>query len=110
MTEKIELKKLPNDDHVITQEFNVGKIAPSDRDDSKYMLVPMSVTSAMYMMSETMKRMDQENPAYETNFESALEEYCKYWLLDKLGMVSYPLQYNAKGDIQGLKGEYAVEC
>lgn len=90
----------------IQASFNVGEIYPHDRDGKKVMTMRMYCGGTMDMLKESIKNTAREN--MDSEFDGALEEYCRMWLMQHLGLEHYPLQYNEDGSISGFKDEYEL--
>ena len=90
-------------------EFDLGEIKESKErivNGHKAISVPMGIKTSMMIMKETIKNMvKQEN--YEA-YEEYLDEYCRLYLNDVIGVESYPIQYKEDGSIEGLKKEETV--
>ena len=108
MREKIQITVNEKGEHFIQATFNIGKVASASSPDASYVTLSMGVEAVMQVLSYTLKNFDRETPGWETRFDEALNEYCKQWMLGRLGIFQHPLQYNEEGNIEGLKREYEV--
>lgn len=102
---KIELKLRDGErgmpEGYISAEFSVGEIYPADK-----MVMRFGGQGTMVGLKESMKHKAREGQSKD--FDNTLEEYCRMWLMEHLGVSQFPLKYKSDGSIDGLAGEYAI--
>jgi uncharacterized protein YqkB len=100
-----EKKVINGKEHLIAViEFDLGEIKEHKENfvnGHRAVSVPMGIKTSMMIMKETIKNMVKQED-YE-KYEEYLEEYCRLFLNDMIGVESYPIQYNAEGKLVGLK-------
>lgn len=89
--------------------FDLGKVhqaLDTKKEGKKTIVMRLECEHMMGLLKMSMNHAVQQNDS--KGFDNALEEYCKMWMLDKLGLKTYPLQFSEDGAIDGFKGDYTI--
>lgn len=106
----IEKRMVNGKEHLVAVvEFDLGEIKQHVEkfvNGHRAVTIPMGIQTSMLIMKETIKNMVKQEE-YD-KYEEYLEEYCRLFLNDVIGVESYPICYNDKGEIQGIKKDIEV--
>lgn len=98
---EVDLKKQDGKTLVyITKTFNIGELNEEERTENVYS-VPIGIQFSKQLAFEQLKR-DFKNGEDEDKIKENLEDYCKYWLLDVLGVKHFPIKENEDGTLDGI--------
>jgi hypothetical protein len=107
----IEKRIVNGKEHLVAViEFDLGEIKQYKErivNGHKAITIPMGIRTSMMIMKETIKNMVKQED-YEA-YEQYLDEYCRLYLNDVIGVESYPIQYKEDGKLEGLKKEIEVK-
>lgn len=104
-------KMVDGKEHLVaTVEFDLGEIKQEKRETVNghtAISMPVGVRTSMMIYKETIKNMIKQDDM--EGFETYLEDYAKLYLNDVIGVESYPIRYDATGNIKGIKEEVTVD-
>jgi hypothetical protein len=109
MSEKVQVtieQGNRREEATVQASFNVGEIYPHERDGKRVVTMRMYCDGTMEALKASIQNTAREDMPEE--FDTALEEYCRMWLMKVLGLEHYPLQYKEDGTISGFSGEYEI--
>lgn len=108
---KFEKRIVDGKEHLFSKvEFDLGEIQEHKKlivNGHRAVTVPMGIKTSMLIMKETIKNMVKQEEFEK--YEEYLEEYCKLYLNDVIGVESYPIHYSDDGTLQGIKKDIEIK-
>jgi hypothetical protein len=98
---------------IATIEFNLGEVyrekvvENEDGSTSRTVCAGVHIEGTAEYLKELMKEGTKKD--YLDQFDVRLEEYVKLRINQMLGVEKYPLQFNDKNELEGLKDDVEVE-
>lgn len=95
MSNETSVTVTSNGEAISEKQFSLGKVYPASSSIMRFNCeVMMEALKASIVTQAKNDNLD--------GVDSTLEEYCRVWLTQHLGVAMYPLQYTEDGKIDGL--------